>query len=79
MARGNSKLYRVKQEHIMILEYLNSEPSIQYAFESGYMFVADKELSKVCMINTTCSRKTLTISVVNVDVIREHDVKEVRF
>lgn len=78
MARGNSKLYRIHVDNIKVLCNLNSTREIEKAFIDGYTFVRDEKCTKVYMISTTCSKKSLRAELINVDVVMDDNVKEIR-
>lgn len=67
--RGNCKLFRVKKEHIKIVQNVSSFRELEQAFEEGYVFLKEKNI--VYMINTTVSKKTFTINKVNVEIVGE--------
>lgn len=78
MARGNSKLYRIKEEHIKMIPKI-SNYYIEQAYFQGYMFIKEEtEPNKIKMIATTCSEKAFNIQMVNVDVVTKTGVKEYR-
>ena len=51
---------------------------IERAFLSGYTFVRDEKCTKVYMISTTCSKKSLKTELINADVVMDDNVKEIR-
>ena len=78
MARGNSKLYRINVDSIKMLCDFNSK-EIERAFLSGYTFVSDGKHSKVYIISTTCSKKSIKAELINADIIDNYEViKEIR-
>lgn len=79
MARGNSKLYRIKEEHIKVIPTV-SNYYIEQAFFEGYMFIREENVKdEIRMITTTCSQKAFQIALINADVVTKQGVKEYRF
>lgn len=79
MARGNSKLYRIKDEYIKVIPNV-SNYYVEQAFDEGYMFIQEEnKKDEVRMITTTCSQKDFQISLINADVVTNEGVKSYRF
>ena len=79
MARGNSKLYRIKEEHIKVIPKI-SYYYVEQAFFEGYMFIkVEHRKDEIRMITTTCSQKDFQITLINADVVTKQGVKEYRF
>ena len=79
MARGNSKLYRIKEEHIKVIPKVSS-CYIEKAFKDGYMFIQEEDRKdEIRMITTTCSQKVFQVALINADVVTKQGVKEYRF
>lgn len=79
MARGNSKLYRIKEEHIKVIPKI-SNYYVEQAFFEGYMFIKEENRKdEIRMITTTCSQKAFQITLINADVVTKQGVKEYRF
>lgn len=79
MARGNSKLYRIKEEHIKVIPTA-SNYYIEEAFLEGFMFVQEaNKKDVVSMITTTCSQKSFQVEIVNVDVVTKEGITNYRF
>jgi len=67
----NKNLYRIKKEFIKeIPKVMNSEYPFE-AFKEGYLFVKEKESDYVYMINTTTTKKSLKVQLVNVEIVGE--------
>lgn len=67
MARGNSKLYRIREEYIKIIPKV-SNYYVECAFNEGYMFVQQEGEDRVHMITSTCSMKSIEVAIVNLDI-----------
>ncbi|BBK75984.1 hypothetical protein [Clostridium butyricum] len=79
MARGNSKLYKIKEEHIKVIPKI-SNCYVEQAFFEGYMFVKEENVKdKINIITTTCSQKSFQIDLVNADVVTKQGVVNYRF
>lgn len=79
MARGNSKLYRVNKDQILVLADINKPSQARDAFERGYVFITNKDFEEIRMITSNCSLTSLKIELVNVDVVIGNKViKELR-
>lgn len=65
--RGNSKLFRIKKEYIKVVKDVCFD--IEKAFREGYVFIKEKNKEDVYMINTTVSKKTFTVSLINVEIV----------
>ena len=63
---ASRKLYRVKEESIYQVPKLNSA-YIELAFKHGYVFMQEEGDSKVYMISTTITKKTLKVELVEVE------------
>lgn len=78
MARGNSKMYRIKEEHIKVIPKV-SNYYVEQAYFQGYMFIKEEtNLNKIQMISTTCSEKSFNLQLVNVDVVTKAGVQKYR-
>ncbi|WP_143314546.1 hypothetical protein [Clostridium sp. HBUAS56017] len=70
MARGNSKLYRVSKDQILVLpKDINDPRQMENAINKGYVFVTDKNFEEIRMITLNCSLTKIKIELVNVDVV----------
>lgn len=79
MARGNSKLYRIKEEYIKVIPKISNH-YIEQAFRDGYMFIQEENIKdEIRMITTTCSQKAFQVALINADVVTKQGVKEYRF
>lgn len=78
MARGNSKLYRIREEYIKIIPKV-SNYYVECAFNEGYMFVQQEGGTDVEMITSTCSMKSIEVAIVNLDIVmKDGSVREQR-
>lgn len=78
MARGNSKLYRVKESSIKIIPVV-SNYYIEKAWFEGYVFVQEEDRpNEVRMITSTCSQNSYKIELINIDVVTSESIKSYR-
>ena len=78
MARGNSKLYRVREEYIKTIPKI-SNYYIECALRDGHIFIKEDGQDDVHMITTTCSVKSVEIALVNIDIVmNDGTIKEQR-
>ena len=79
MSRGNSKLYRIREEYIKVLPKISNYYA-NTALMEGYMFIQEEGKDRVDMITTTCSMKDMKVELVNVDIVmKDGTIKEQRF
>lgn len=78
MARGNSKLYRIREEYIKVIPKISNYYA-ECAFRDGYIFIKEEGQDDVHMMTTTCSMKSFEIAIVNMDIVmNDGSVKEQR-
>jgi hypothetical protein len=80
MARGNSKLYRINEEHIKEIPIV-SNYYVEKAYSEGYVFIKEKDVEdEIRMITSTCSQKSFQVDLINADVVKkDKSIKQYRF
>lgn len=66
---ASKKLYRVKKNHILEVRTI-SNYFVEQAFRHGYVFIKEDNKDDIYMINTTVTKKTFNISLIeNIEVV----------
>lgn len=80
MARGNSKLYRIREDYIKVVPKI-SNYYVEEAFAKGYVFIKEENVEdEIRMITTTCNQKSFQVELINADVVTTNEgIEKYRF